>query len=278
MTASASSASVRALILIPAYNEAANLPAVLADVRAHTDADVLVIDDGSTDDTRRVVRTLGVRCLALRERVGVGGAVRTGLRYALARGYDVVVRLDGDGQHPAALAAPMIAALEQEGADLMVGSRYRSRRRPASVPFVRRLVHYGLGRVLSRLVGQLVTDPTSGLCAFGPRAIALLADRHPSGYPEAELILLSKRAALRMAELPVDMRGRLAGCSSLTLRRSLAAMVRLGVRIGFDAIALEPRAPARERAICDAALGLASEPADRGVPAGAEAPACVRRS
>jgi glycosyltransferase involved in cell wall biosynthesis len=251
---------VRVLILIPVHNEAANLPAVIADVRAHAgDADVVVVDDGSTDETRRVVADLGVRRLALRTRVGVGGAIRTGLRYAVSHGYDVVVRLDGDGQHPAALVGPLIETLHRERADVAVGSRYRARPRPKSVPFVRRLVHYGLGRVLSHLVGQLVTDPTSGLWAFGSRAIVLLAERHPSGYPEAELILVARRLALRMTEVPVEMRERLAGRTSLTLRRSAAAMVRLGVRIAYDAFSRAPHPPMRERAIEDDALGLARQ-------------------
>jgi len=249
---------MRALIVIPAYNEAANLAAVVADVRAHCPAiDMLVVDDGSTDDTAAVAAGLNVRCLRMGVRIGVGGAVRAGLRYAVRHNYDHVIRLDGDGQHPAALVDPLLHALNDRGADLVVGSRYRARRRPAHVPFVRRLVHYGLGRALSMLTRQLVTDPTSGLWVYGPRAIDVLLERHPSGYPEAELILVSKRAALDIVEVPVTMRERLGGQTSLTLARSLTALGRLILRIGYDAIARAPKPSMRERAIEEAALGRA---------------------
>jgi len=246
---------VRLLILIPAYNEAANLAAVIADVRAHaSDADVLIVDDGSEDDTARVAGQLGIRCLTLPKRIGVSGAVRTGLRYALAHGYEVVVRLDGDGQHPAALVSTLAGTLERERADLVVGSRYKTRRRPQSVPFMRRLMHYTLGRLLSHVVGRLVTDPTSGLWAFGSTAIESLARRHPSGYPEAELILVASRLRLRLVEAPVDMRERLAGTTSLTLRRSVAAMLKLALRLASGPLSLAHQTDIDERRIEDAAL------------------------
>jgi glycosyltransferase involved in cell wall biosynthesis len=219
---------MRALVLIPAYNEAASLPAVVAEVRAAApDADVLVVDDGSEDETPAVLAGLGVRWLRLPVQSGVGTAVRTGLRYAKARGYDVVVRLDGDGQHPAALVAPLIAPIAAGKAAAVIGSRYSERRRPTSVPFLRRLMHYALGRILSFLTTRLVTDPTSGLWAFGARTIDLLADHHPSGYPEPELILFLARNGVKFVEVPVEMRDRAEGESSLTIHRTGAAFFRL---------------------------------------------------
>jgi glycosyltransferase involved in cell wall biosynthesis len=157
----------------------------------------------------------------------VGTAVRTGIRYARLRGYDAVVRLDGDGQHPARLIAPLLEPLRVNQADVVIGSRYAEQRRPKSVPFVRRLMHFVLGRVLSRLTGRLVTDPTSGLWAFGAKSLDILADHHPSGYPEPELMLFLSRNGLRTTEVAVEMRERLAGHTSLTLHRTGAAMLRL---------------------------------------------------
>jgi glycosyltransferase involved in cell wall biosynthesis len=219
---------VRVLILIPAYNESESLPAVVRELRSHVpDLDILVVDDGSDDDTAAVLPCLGVQWLRLPVRSGVGTAVRTGLRYARGHGYDAVVRLDGDGQHPARLVEPLLMPLRGGDADVVIGSRYALRPRPKSVPFVRRLVHYVLGRILSLLTGRLVTDPTSGLWAFGPRALELLADHHPSGYPEPELMLFVSKNALRTVEVPVDMRERMGGQSSLTLHRTGAAMLRL---------------------------------------------------
>jgi glycosyltransferase involved in cell wall biosynthesis len=219
---------VRALILIPAYNESESLPAVVRELRTHAPGiDILVVDDGSVDDTPSVLPCLGVQWLRLPVQLGVGAAVRTGLRYAHTRGYDAVVRLDGDGQHPARLVQPLLAPLQRDDADVVIGSRYAARPRPAEVPFVRRLLHYLLGRILSVLTGRLVTDPTSGLWAFGPRAVELLAEHHPSGYPEPELMLFVSRNALRTIEIPVEMRLRKGGQSSLTLHRTGAAMLRL---------------------------------------------------
>jgi hypothetical protein len=125
------------------------------------------------------------------------------------------------------------------------------------VPFVRRLLHYGLGRLLTLVTGRLVTDPTSGLWAFGPDAIDLLAEHHPSGYPEPELNLLLSRTRLRVVEVPVVMRERLAGRTSLTLRRTLTAVARLLFYLVVVPLGTTTRGRQRrqiERIIEDAAL------------------------
>jgi hypothetical protein len=223
---------VRVLILIPAYNEAASLPAIVQEVRTHAPAaDILVVDDGSEDGTTAAIENLGVYWVRLSQRLGTGAAVRTGLRYARARGYDAVVRLDGDGQHPAALIAPLLEPIASGRADVVIGSRYRTQRRPPSTSFVRRLMHYLLGRILTHTTGRLVTDATSGLWAFGGHTLMLLADHHPSGYPEPELVLFLNRNGLRVVEIPVEMRERLAGRSSLTLRRTGTALARLLIHL-----------------------------------------------
>ena len=211
--------ALRTLIVIPAYNEADSLPSVIADLRAHVPAmDVLVVDDGSADRTPAVLEALcsasgdqRVRALRLARRSSTGVAVLRGLQFAVSEGYDAVVRVDGDGQHPAWLIAPLMGVIERGDADIVVGSRYALHPRPTSVPFIRRLMHYLLGRILSWMTGRLVTDPTSGLWAFSGPALKLLATAHPSGYPEPELILLANRERLRLAEVPVEMRERLRG-------------------------------------------------------------------
>jgi len=215
------------LVIIPAFNEAGSLPAVLDDIRQHVgDADILVIDDASTDETPRLLPRLNVRWVRLAHQLGTGAAVRTGLRYALSLGYKVVVRLDGDGQHPAGIIELLLEPLQRGEADVVVGSRYVGSARP-EVPAFRRLVHSVLGTILSLITGQRVTDPTSGLWAFGPHALRLLAEHHPSGYPEPELVLFLSRNSMRVKECPVTMRSRLAGRSSLTPHRTGAAMARL---------------------------------------------------
>ena len=229
------SPSARLLVLVPAHNEADCLPAVVAEVRATMPGvDLLVVDDGSVDDTQAVLAAHGVESLRLLQRVGLGTAVRTGLRRAASLGYSTVVRIDGDGQHDArdiaAIAGPVLCG----EADVVIGTRYAGRR-PGPVGALRRVAQRGLTFVLSAITGRPVTDATSGFCAFGPRALRLLTAHHPGGYPEVELRLLLHRHGLTVSEVPIQHRPRLAGRSTLTPGRLVVA----AARIAF-AIALTP--------------------------------------
>ncbi len=223
---------MRVLILIPAFNEAAALPGLVAEIRSDAPAhQILVVDDGSNDETRELLPTLGVRWIRLPERLGPGAAVRVGLRYAKQRGFDAVVRLDGDGQHPARLLPALVEPILTDRADVVIGSRFTDARQSPSTPRARRVVQRCLGMVLTVLTRRRVTDPTSGLWAFGQQALGVLAEHHPSGYPEAELRLFLSRNRLRAVEIPVTMRERPAGQTSLTARRTSAAMARLIIHL-----------------------------------------------
>ncbi len=215
------------LVVVPAYNEAATLPSVVAETRAVLDdAAIVVVDDASTDDTPALLPSLGVRWVRLPARVGTGAAVRTGLRYGVERGFTTAVRLDGDGQHRPADAARLLAPVALGAADAVQGTRddstggYRTHG-------MRRAGQRALGAVLTLAIGRRVTDPTSGFWAFGPRAMPLLARHHPSGYPEPELLLLLHAHALRIAEVGVQMRPRVAGRTSLTAPRLGVALARV---------------------------------------------------
>ena len=215
------------MVLIPAYNEAASLPAVVGELRADApDTDVLVVDDASTDGTASVLPTLGVRWLRMPQRLGTGCAVRTGLRYAASLGYQEIVRVDGDGQHPAQEIDRLLAPIRHDEADVVIGSRYLNGAN-GSTPARPRLSQRALGVILTVLTGRRVTDPTSGLWAFGARALRVLVDHHPSGYPEPELLLFLSRNSIRVTEVPVTMRPRKAGRTSLTVSRTGAALARL---------------------------------------------------
>ena len=215
----------RFLVLIPAHNEARSLPSVIRELQSIVPAaELLVVDDGSTDGTWRIADSLGVRWLRLHERVGVGGAVRAGLRYAAKLGYRVVVRVDGDGQHHPEAIESLVAPILADRADVILGSRFAaSAGKRAS--FVRRL----LARCLSQLTGRSVTDPTSGFCAFGARAVEMLCEHHPTGYAEAELLLFSSRNGLRADEVPVRVRERVAGSTTLTPLRRVTASARIAL-------------------------------------------------
>ena len=219
-------APARVIGIIPAHNERAVLPSVLGEIHSHHPAlDLLVVDDGSTDGTSWMLDELGATYLRLPERMGVGSAMRAGLGYATRLGYDAAVRLDGDGQHHPEDLDVLLAPIVSRRADVVLGSRYAADAREAR-PVVG-LIQWLLAACMSAATGSTVTDPTSGYCAIGPRAIRLLADHHPTGYPEPELRLFLSCNGLTAVEVPVAARARLAGRSSLTPVRLLGAAARV---------------------------------------------------
>ena len=216
----------RILAVIPAFNEAPNLPVVVKEIRAlGADIDVLVVDDGSTDETLAVVSRLGVNWLGLPFRMGIGAAMRVALRYAVSHGYGTVVRLDGDGQHVASDVPQLLAPIASGDADVVAGAReWRSSGEGLTAGGICRRI---LASSLSLMTGRSVSDPTCGFCALGPRAVRLLAMHHPTGYPEAELRLFLFRNGLRVSEVPVETRSRLSGRTSLTPSRMALAAARV---------------------------------------------------
>ena len=230
--ATAGASGGRVLVLIPAYNEAANLPLVVEDVRAQLpEADVLVINDASTDETRTVVRTLGVKWLTLTQRIGVGGALRAGVRYARRHEYGLVGRIDGDGQHRASDLRRLIRAVQDGHADVAAGSRYLGRRGARRAAWQRMLA-----AALTFAARERVTDPTSGIWAFGAQVLPVLDEHHPGGYPEPELRLLLAKHRMHVAELPVPVKHRRSGRTSLTPGRSAIAFARTALALALAAV------------------------------------------
>jgi glycosyltransferase involved in cell wall biosynthesis len=222
------------LIIIPAYNEEQSLPGVIEDLRQHIPhADILVVDDGSRDRSAAVARRLGVNVVKLPFNLGIGGAVQTGYQYARARGYDVAVQFDGDGQHMAAEISLLFDALKKGNADIVVGSRFLKRGdyRPT---FFRRLGIWVFSRVLSAILGMTVTDTTSGFRGANRRAIEFFAGTYPEDYPEVESLVLLHRAGMSIAEVPVRMRDRTGGQSSITPIRSAYYMVKVLLAVFID--------------------------------------------
>jgi glycosyltransferase involved in cell wall biosynthesis len=204
---------VRVLVVIPAFNEAATIGAVVAEVRAAFAGDVVVIDDGSADGTAIAARRAGVRVLRHPCNLGIGAAVQTGFLYALAHDYEGVLRLDGDGQHDPTYIPRFLELLQTGAADIVVGSRFLARKGYQST--AARRVGIVILALLSALVGTRVTDPTSGYWGLNRRALDLLARFQPDDYPETQALVLATRAGCRIRELPVIMRARTAGRSSL---------------------------------------------------------------
>lgn len=188
---------------MPAYNEVRRIRAVIAGVRRHVDADVLVVDDGSSDGTAAEARAAGAMTATHVANLGYGAALQTGYRYALRHGYLAVLQLDADGQHDPASIPRLVSALDH--ADVVVGSRFLDRRsyRP---PLLRRIGMRFFGSLASGLAGQQLTDPTSGFQAVSRRALAFYAhERYPADYPDADVLAMVARSGLRLAEVPARM-------------------------------------------------------------------------
>lgn len=205
---SASVSEDKLLIVIPAYNEAGRVGAVVADVR-HTlpEADVLVIDDGSEDATSAEGAKAGALVLSLPANCGYGTALQTGYKYAVRNGYTLVGQIDADGQHRAEFLSTMLAVLHEDGADLVVGSRFLAKDGHYQTPFARSLGIRLFARLASLATGQLVTDPTSGFQVMRAEIARLFArDVFPVDYPDADILILLHRTGYRVRELPVQMR------------------------------------------------------------------------
>jgi glycosyltransferase involved in cell wall biosynthesis len=204
---------MRAIVIIPAFNESASIAGVIHNTRGIFGGDIAVIDDGSEDDTFAQATSAGAVVLRHPCNLGIGAAVQTGYLYALDQGYDFVVRQDGDGQHDPAHIPRFLEILAADEADIVVGSRFLAREGYQST-FVRRVGILILG-VVSALVGSSVTDPTSGYWGVNRRALVVLARSHPDDYPETEALVHAARAGCRVRELPVIMYARTAGVSSI---------------------------------------------------------------
>lgn len=204
--------SDRLLIVIPALNEEDALPAVLAELRQTLPgADVVVIDDGSTDATAEVAASGGAVALRLPFNLGIGGALRTGFRYAMDNGYRRAVQFDADGQHDPTEVKTMIDRLD-DGADLVIGSRFANGETDYEVGRVRRRAMRVLGLTVRILSGQIFTDTSSGFRAFGPSALDLFARTYPVDYMESvEALVMACASGLAVVEVPVQMRIRAGG-------------------------------------------------------------------
>lgn len=230
----------RVLVVVPALNEAACIAGVVADVKAHLpDADVLVIDDGSTDRTGDVARAAGALVVRLPVNLGVGGAMRTGFRYAWRSDYDVVVQFDGDGQHDGRYIPDLLQALSE--ADVVLGARFAG----VGDYRVRGPRDWAI-RLLARLLGWIVrcrlTDATSGFRASGRRAIGVFATHYPAEYlgDTVESLVIARRLGLKVTQVPVSMRMRATGRPS---QQIVGSVIYLGRATAAVLLALVRRWP-----------------------------------
>jgi glycosyltransferase involved in cell wall biosynthesis len=220
----------RLLVFVPAWNEEDNLPAVLEEIRTGLpDADVLVVDDGSTDRTADVAREGGAEVVSFGRNLGLPAGIAAGYAYALEHGYELTGRVDADGQHPVFELVRLVDLVRRDECDVAVGSRfvsgvgyepyrYRSdRARTFGTALLRRAMRVRLGAPFA--------DPTSGMYAANAKALPLLARPYSSGAPEVEALLRLSKAGLRIREVPVTMRDRASGESKLQGKKAFLLVV-----------------------------------------------------
>jgi glycosyltransferase involved in cell wall biosynthesis len=231
----------RLLILIPAYNEQGAVGGVVNEVHAAMPGvPVLVVDDCSTDDTMLVARAAGARVLGLPHHLGLGGAVQAGYKLAFELGFDNVIRVDGDGQHDPRDIPKMLEALEREGCEMVIGSRFvdgsgshTGLLRAAGIVFFR--------AVLRPILGRPVRDPTSGFVGVNRRALSVFSASFPLEYPEIEALVVLQRKRFRFVEVPCRMRPRRTGRTTITPLKSLYYMVHVLLGVFVNVLKFEGR-------------------------------------
>lgn len=224
---------MKTLVIIPAYNEQDAILNTVKDVEScGCDVDVVVINDCSTDATRKILEDNGINHINLPINLGIGGGVQTGYKYALEKGYDIAIQFDGDGQHDASYLGKMIEALEKDGADIAIGSRYVANSKEGFQSTAMRRFGIGFLSCLIRILsGVKVYDVTSGMRAVNKKMIEVYANDYEQDYPEPEAILLAGLKGAVIKEVPVVMRERQGGKSSISSWKSAYYMIKVSMAL-----------------------------------------------
>lgn len=230
---------MKKLIIIPAYNESESIERTVRDIQEHAkDFDYIVINDCSTDRTLEICREQGIPVISLPINLGIGGAVQTGYLYAYRNGYDMAVQVDGDGQHDPAFLTQMADYLEEHQLDMVIGSRFIKKEGFQSSVIRRVGIRY-FSSLIRILTGHTITDPTSGLRMVGRDVIKLFSERYPNDYPEPESVTAILRRGKRVGEIPVVMRERSGGISSISVQKSIYYMIKVSLAILIERIRSE---------------------------------------
>lgn len=218
---------MKAMVAIPAYNEGKNIFSVVEAVKFHhPEVDVVVINDGSRDNTGREAQRAGAFVINLPQNLGIGGAVQTGYIYAKKKGYDAVIQIDGDGQHNPKDLSKMLEAIEKDKVDMVIGSRFVEKTDYKSSS-MRKLGINFFSRFVSFVCKEDFSDTTSGYRAVNKKVIELFARYYPRDYPEVETIVYASKRGVRIKEISVDMNERQGGKSSITPIRSIYYMIKV---------------------------------------------------
>ena len=227
---------MKKLVIIPAFNEEGNLEKTIKDIKDNApDFDYVIINDCSTDKTLEMCRRHRFSYLNLPVNLGIGGAVQTGYRYAYEHGYDVAVQVDGDGQHDPEFLDTMAAYLVNHNLDMVIGSRFIEKKGFQS-SYTRRMGIKFFTGLIKLMTGKTITDPTSGLRMIGRNAMGLFAYDYPRDYPEPESVVAILRRNMKVEEIPVVMKAREGGVSSISLKKSVYYMIKVPLAILIERI------------------------------------------
>ena len=227
---------MKKLIIIPAFNEESNIEKTVTAIQKNAQGfDYVIINDCSGDNTRQICEENGYNIVNLPINLGIGGAVQTGYKYALEHGYDVAVQVDGDGQHDPEFLSTMAEHLMDNGLDMVIGSRFIEKEGFQSSA-LRRIGIIFFSKLIKILTGTLITDPTSGLRMIGRNAMALFAVYYPRDYPEPESVVAVIQRGMKVEEIPVVMKEREGGVSSISLKKSVYYMIKVTLAIMIERI------------------------------------------
>lgn len=225
---------MKIIAIVPAYNEAGNIELLIDQLR-EVEIDVIVINDKSTDGTLTVLKKMKVNYIDLPCNLGIGGAVQTGYSYAVEKGYDIAIQVDGDGQHDPKYINELIEPIINNQADMIIGSRYINKQGFQST-LIRRLGIRYFSILIKLLTGTRITDPTSGFRACNFKIMEYFSIYYPIDYPEPESITALLRQGYRIKEIPVEMLERRSGLSSINFLKSIYYMVKVTLAILIDII------------------------------------------
>lgn len=231
---------MKAIVIVPAYNEQDNIRDTLKDLRENgAGADILVMNDCSTDRTEKILQEEGVNYLSFPVNLGIGGGVQAGYQYARDNGYEIAIQFDGDGQHEAKYLKDLMAPLVNGEADIAIGSRFVEHEGFQSSE-ARRLGIGILSRLIRMLSGVKVLDVTSGMRAVNRRFIEEYAEHYAQDYPEPEALLYAGLRKARIREVPVQMRERTGGKSSINAFRSVYYMIKVSLALIIGRMSNKP--------------------------------------
>ncbi|MBQ3784212.1 MAG: glycosyltransferase family 2 protein [Lachnospiraceae bacterium] len=222
---------MKKLVIIPAFNEEGNLLNTINDIKENApDFDYVIINDCSTDDTLSVCKKNNLNYLNLPINLGIGGAVQTGYRYAYYSGYDYAVQFDGDGQHDAKYLSEMVSYLTETDSDMVIGSRFIEKEGFQS-SFLRRIGINYFTFYIKLLTGKKITDPTSGMRMINRKLLKKFTQEYPKDYPEPESVVEILAEGCKVSEIPVIMKERMEGTSSISFRKSIYYMIKVSFAI-----------------------------------------------